>query len=589
MNNIYLENMISSFNNSNWQSCIEFALHIIKLDKSNMQAWLLCSLSYEKLNDRVNAIICIKEALKNDKKLNNGINKYNLSVNLAEFYRRDNQVLLAIAILKSFLPNDYKDFLLDENYKNKDILDSTLFFNLAKCYADLQDYENSIEFYKIAIKINPKDLGALFNLANSELAIGSRKNALKYYSLAYDGGYLDAGINLAQIYVSFDDLENARKIYLDLKDKYFYDCNFCFNYANFLRFSLNFKRAKDFYIQAFNISQDARFAINLSYLLLSMGDFNEGFLFYEYRKAFLQDVQNHFLKISSNKEIIFNSLENKNIIFFHEQGFGDSIMFARFIPKFLKILESKGIEYSIFLDIPNELKGIFKCFNIDFLDSKDNMKKDIYIPLPSLPYLCDINEQSLKKYLFTFREKLLKTLSLKIHKNFNDFNILNYLKKKVHSTIKLKNSMLKIGLNFSSNMYFDKAKEKSIYPIYLLEKLPQGKNYQYFSLQYEGLDSELAARFGIKDLSSEIKDFEDSARMIANCDLIITIDSALAHLSASLGVPTVLLLYKRYDWRWGELGRVEGSCEWYDKLYFLAQEKLNDWSFVLDRLHKILK
>lgn len=603
-----IETIRQLFNNKQWQTCIEACLKLIMQQRTNIEAWSLCAFCYNNIGQLQEAIKCLEDALKIAKK-HHKEHVFTLSLNLAEFYRRNNMTLQAIALLQNLLPKD------DEN----------LHFNLAKCYGDLQDYERSIQHYMIAIKINPKDIHAIFNLANQQAAIGSFKLALKYYSLAYESGMGDAGINLAQIYTNLDDLESAITLYRELEPHYTQDSNFYFNYANALRYNDEVELAKEAYSRAISLNPDVRYVINLSHLYLSLNEFQTGFALYEHRRVMLpKTMDRHFLDFSfQDSKSILDFLQDKRVALYHEQGFGDSIMFARFIP----LLSCK--EKIIFA--PKELCKIFSCFNV-CCSEKVHDDYDVALPLPSLAFLF-ANEKSVKIGLESFRNTLLSFLiksqikdsnGLKdsmlsdtfIHTNMTESQISikkvlesyqhyaqkeelkddvflstkaqakNHFITNTHNAIETK-KQIKIALNFSSNPNFQNAREKSIYAQKLLESLPH-KNFTYYSLQYEGIDSNLAKEFGVIDMSKEIKDFYDSARILLTMDFVISIDSALAHLSATLGIPTAVLLYKRHDWRWGRFCK-HNSTIWYDNAKLFIQEDLHEWRGVLEKLNVFLK
>lgn len=603
-----IETIRQLFNNKQWQTCIEACLKLIMQQRTNIEAWSLCAFCYNNIGQLQEAIKCLEDALKIAKK-HHKEHVFTLSLNLAEFYRRNNMTLQAIALLQNLLPKD------DEN----------LHFNLAKCYGDLQDYERSIQHYMIAIKINPKDIHAIFNLANQQAAIGSFKLALKYYSLAYESGMGDAGINLAQIYTNLDDLESAITLYRELEPHYTQDSNFYFNYANALRYNDEVELAKEAYSRAISLNPDVRYVINLAHLYLSLNEFQTGFALYEHRRVMLpKTMDRHFLDFSfQDSKSILDFLQDKRVALYHEQGFGDSIMFARFIP----LLSCK--EKIIFA--PKELCKIFSCFNV-CCSEKVHDDYDVALPLPSLAFLF-ANEKSVKVGLESFRNTLLSFLiksqikdsnGLKdsmlsdtfIHTNMTESQISikkvlqsyqhyaqkeelkddvflstkaqakNHFITNTHNAIETK-KQIKIALNFSSNPNFQNAREKSIYAQKLLESLPH-KNFTYYSLQYEGIDSNLAKEFGVIDMSKEIKDFYDSARILLTMDFVISIDSALAHLSATLGIPTAVLLYKRHDWRWGRFCKHDSTI-WYDNAKLFIQEDLHEWRSVLENLHVFLK
>lgn len=600
------------FNHGKWQACIEACLKLIMQQNTNIEALSLCAFCYGNIGQLQEAIKCLEDALK-IAKIHHKDHVFTVSLNLAEFYRRNNMTLQAIALLQNLLPKD------DEN----------LHFNLAKCYGDLQDYERSIEHYMIAIKINPKDIHAIFNLANQQAAIGSFKLALKYYALAYEGGMGDAGINLAQIYTSLDNLESAIALYKELEPNYTQDSNFYFNYGNALRYYGDIELSRQAYNMAISLKLDIRYILNLSHLHLSIGDFNTGFALYEHRRALLQNnMSKHFLDFSlQDSASILEFLRDKKVALYHEQGFGDSIMFARFLP----LLECK--EKIIF--VPKELCKLFSCFNVPCSHEIHN-DYDVALPIPSLAFLF-ANNTTLKHGLEAFRHNLHNAFlqqidnQNKLHNNtfmqtndketqisarkvlesYQDYIQKNSLQNDIFlkqnkqrqssfisyanpATSDIKNTLtqypikepIKIALNFNSNPNFQNAREKSIYVQKLLESLPHGL-FQYYSLQYEGIDNHIANEFNVIDMSSEIKDFSDSARILLSMDFVISIDSALAHLSATLGIPTAILLFKRHDWRWGQFNKHDNTI-WYDNVWLFIQEELYEWRSALDKLYAFL-
>lgn len=84
---------------------------------------------------------------------------------------------------------------------------------------------------------------------------------------------------------------------------------------------------------------------------------------------------------------------------------------------------------------------------------------------------------------------------------------------------------------------------------------------------------------GLDDALAKSKDFFDTAQIISGLDLVVTVCSAVAHLSGALGVPTIVMLAKCSDWRWGEDGE---RTPWYDSVTLSRQERLGDWSGVVN-------
>jgi hypothetical protein len=90
----------------------------------------------------------------------------------------------------------------------------------------------------------------------------------------------------------------------------------------------------------------------------------------------------------------------------------------------------------------------------------------------------------------------------------------------------------------------------------------------------------------LTDWTQELKDFADTAALIACLDLVITVDTSMAHLAGALGKPTWLLLRHVPDWRW-LLDR--GDSPWYPTMRLFRQERLGDWTAPLAKLVDSLK
>ena len=90
-------------------------------------------------------------------------------------------------------------------------------------------------------------------------------------------------------------------------------------------------------------------------------------------------------------------------------------------------------------------------------------------------------------------------------------------------------------------------------------------------------NSELTFVAGQKSVSQSM-DFKDTAAVLANCDLLISSDSAVAHLAGAMGIPTWLALRWIPEWRWG----LEGECTaWYDSVHLFRQPRNGDWDAVI--------
>jgi hypothetical protein len=90
---------------------------------------------------------------------------------------------------------------------------------------------------------------------------------------------------------------------------------------------------------------------------------------------------------------------------------------------------------------------------------------------------------------------------------------------------------------------------------------------------------------GIVELAPELADFADTARAVQMLDLVVTVDTAVAHLAGAMGRPVWLLLPKVGDWRWGRSGN---TTPWYPATRIFRQSRLGDWSDVLEQVAQAL-
>jgi ADP-heptose:LPS heptosyltransferase len=113
--------------------------------------------------------------------------------------------------------------------------------------------------------------------------------------------------------------------------------------------------------------------------------------------------------------------------------------------------------------------------------------------------------------------------------------------------------------------------------------------YEYISLQKDIRESDradLAERSDIRDMGQGLTEFAETAAACVEMDLLITVDTSFAHLSAALGKPTWILLPVQSDWRW-LLDREDSP--WYDSARLFRQHTMGDWHTVLTRMALALR
>ncbi len=289
---------------------------------------------------------------------------------------------------------------------------------------------------------------------------------------------------------------------------------------------------------------------DLSFIYLLKRDLKKGFRYYEKRFGF-EDF-NHILTNKYPKNI--KNLNDKKVFIYWEQGYGDTINFIRYVNEVL--CYTKEIDIFIQKPLIRFMQYNFKSINfVDEIDYK-NKKYDYIIPLLSLPYI-------LKLDAFVPLTKYLK------------------IRKKDKSK-KNKDKVLKIGLCWQGE-YKNKRDYYRSFEIDEFLKLlsniddKYSKNIKLYSLQK---DLTIKNK-GVINLGTNFSDFYDTAVAVDKLDLVITVDTAICHLSASLGKKTYLLNAYLSDWRWGlELYK----SDLYTSIQYFRQEKKGSWAKPLNQV-----
>jgi tetratricopeptide (TPR) repeat protein len=306
---------------------------------------------------------------------------------------------------------------------------------------------------------------------------------------------------------------------------------------------------------------DARF--NRALLYLREGDYAKGFEEYEWRlrKPELQAL------IAESPWPLWDgaSLKGKTILVRKEQGFGDALQFARFISALVAQGAQVHLETSPLLErVLATAPGVASCS----ATRPAGKSFDCWCPVMSLPF------------------KLGTTLA-------NLPNTVPYLHVTPDDAARWSSRFanatgLRVGLAWASNPENWVALVKSVSIEQLLPVL-HTQNVTFVNLQVGhgmGEFKSLPASAHTIDPAGDIKDFHDTACIISNLDLVITIDSAVAHLAGALGKPVWLLLHHSPDWRWDTKGE---ASAWYPTARLFRQSSAGDWTTPVEAVRRALE
>ena len=308
---------------------------------------------------------------------------------------------------------------------------------------------------------------------------------------------------------------------------------------------------------------------NKSLLLLTAGDLIDGFKEYEWRMKRKEFTKKDFACPALSDQDIFN----KKVIVYSEQGLGDAIQFARYLP----LLKSKGCVVT--LECNDLLYKLFKpVHGIDELVSEDSA------PLKSNKYDFNISLLSLPNYF--------KTTLKSIPANVPYINVPENKKEEWRGKLGnleltvMRENVFKIGLVWGGNPMHGKDNKRSI-PLNDFSIFSSIKGIKVFSLQKgKSLEQIKNAGFIIENLSEKGQEtFLDTAAIIENLDLVISVDTSVVHLAGAMGKPVWTLLPYYSDWRWL---KDRNDSPWYPAMRLFRQPEPGRWDVVLNNVKQEL-
>ena len=299
-----------------------------------------------------------------------------------------------------------------------------------------------------------------------------------------------------------------------------------------------------------------------SIILMLNGDFTNGLPLYELRwktKELKMKSRNFSKPLWLGEE----SLTGKTILLHSEQGFGDTIQFCRYA----KMVRNLGAK--VILEVPLPLVDLLRSLDgVDELIPKDSELSDFdfHCPLLSLP--------------LAFKTELSSI------PNAPHYIYSNQVKRKYWLNKLGAPSKKRIGIVWSGSLGHSNDRNRSLRLEEIKQYLPNG--FEYISLQKEirEADQSTLINSGIGHFGPELQDFSDTAAICDLMDLVISVDTSVAHLAAALGKPTWILLPFNPDWRW-LLDREDSP--WYPTVRLFRQSSTQQWSSVLKRVAQNLQ
>jgi len=464
----------------------------------------------------------------------------------------------------------------------------------------LERLSEAAETFKRVLSNRPHDLDALYDLGNALQLLGKPQEALASYTevlarkpdrldavnnsgvvlqklerfeealarfekaLAITPNFAEAHSNRGNVLLRLGRPEEALDAYdraLAIKPKFATARN---NRATALVALNRHQQAiNDFNLALASNPGLAEVEFNRSLALIALGDFREGWRGFESRWG-----QEHWAGKRRNFPqplwLGEQPIAGKTILVHNEQGYGDAIQFARYAP----LVAAQGAR--VILEVHPPLKALMSTIaNVAHVVATDEPLPgfDIHCPLMSLPLAFATEVATIPAaipYIFPPAERSQKWR--------------NRLPQ---------GDARKIGIVWAGSAAHRNNHNRSI-PLRAFSRILSMPDLQFVCLQKDmsGADLEMLPGLGRVELfADEIADFADTAAIIAMLDLVVCVDTSVAHLAGALGRPVWVLLPFSADYRW-LLDREDSP--WYPSARLLRQPRIGDWDSVLERVRQEL-
>lgn len=298
---------------------------------------------------------------------------------------------------------------------------------------------------------------------------------------------------------------------------------------------------------------------NLALLYLLQGRYEEGWKEYEWRwkaPTFPSKKRNF-----PQPQWFGENLAGKRLLVHAEQGHGDTIQFVRFLP----MLTQYGGE--VILEVQPALRKLLSGLpGVAAIVAEGEALPpfDLHCPMMSLPFVLE-----------TKAERIPPPLPLP------------YLADQAMTPKPISKSGLRVGLVWAGSASHRLDHLRSI-PLAMFAELGRIPGVSFISLlkgPATAQIAEVASQFHVVDACSTAQDFTDVAEQIKALDLVISVDTAVAHLAATMGKPTWILVPFMPDWRWFYNRQ---DSPWYPSVRLFRQRSVGDWKSVIDEVAKEL-
>jgi len=413
-----------------------------------------------------------------------------------------------------------------------DATKSAYFNNRGLAQLAQQNFAEALSDFQQAIALEPGLAQAHCNLGNVLQELQRHEEALLFFDLAIEiqPDYADAYFNRGNLWVMLKRPDKAIE-----------------DFDSALGFSPN----------------DADYKYNKSIVLLTDGQYEPGWEFHEARWD-RSSTKHHRGQFSATLWLGNENIKNQKILLYAEQGFGDSIQFIRYVPMVVEL----GAQ--VFVEIQAPLFQLFQGMEgaITWIKKGEALPiVDFHCPLMSLP--------------LAFKTRLDNIPS------FPNYLSCDQAKKKVWENKLGPKNKPRIGIVWSGSSIHKNDQNRSISLAIFKSIISDEAVFYSLQNEYRANDVKLIHDHPeIINSSDQLQDFSDTASLCDLMDLIITVDTSVAHLSGALGKTTWVLVPHNPDFRWFNDRQ---DSPWYPSIKLFRQNSFHDWNQTLIQLSLDLK
>ena len=429
-------------------------------------------------------------------------------------------------------------------------------------------YKKGYDYAKEAYAKYPFDVNILEQLSFLALECGLFKEAesYAYKALQFNPKSVMSLQNLGLIneilYRNEEAARDCYKLMVKYGDKIKGYSNLAISYGKDKRT----KKKAYYYLKKLQTLEEDVVGFNfaLASYYLTNRQFKKGYRYYVNPDFDTKEQEEGFLKYK-NRWLGEKGCEDKTIFVYGDQGIGDQLQFIRYLPYLSK--RFKKVKVMVHKSLISLFKLSYKEYkNITFYElSTKILRYDKSTFLSFLPYYLNMNFSHIpySKGYIKYNNKLTDEYSR------NYFN----------------NNKYKIGICWEVGATGLRKQIQRLLNIEMFEDIINMDSASVYSFQVNPSLDNYKKYPKLYDLGSTFKDFSYTAAALKNLDVMVTVDTSVAHLSGALGVKTILLLPYCTDWRWFY---DEETTAWYDSIKIFKQKQCESWENVFERVQNYL-